>query len=137
MGVTGGTNYDFYDDSEEESERSYLSAKKRHAMLFTGKHVPNKNEAKLLRKLKADTGLTEEELRKHKKYRKLLSEAQRAKGTKNKEIREYKYLLKTVTRKLKLPKEHQDVVISFVALIQKERNSASCYFRKKEEFFST
>jgi len=42
-----------------------------------GIHVMNKDEAKLCRRLMAETGLTEKELREHKKYRIMLSEAQK------------------------------------------------------------
>jgi hypothetical protein len=41
------------------------------------KHYPNKDEAQELRKIMASTGLTEEEVRQDKKYRKMLSEAQK------------------------------------------------------------
>lgn len=44
-----------------------------------GKHVPNKLEAKVLRKLMSETGLTETELREIPKHRKELSEAQKPK----------------------------------------------------------
>lgn len=40
-------------------------------------HIMNKDEAKTLRRLKAQTGLTEDQLRVEKKYRKILSEAQK------------------------------------------------------------
>jgi len=39
-------------------------------------HAPMKAEAKVLRKLKKDSGLTEEEIRKIPTYRKMLAEAQ-------------------------------------------------------------
>lgn len=38
-------------------------------------HIPNKNEARTLRRLCAQTGLTPEQVREHKKYRQLLAEA--------------------------------------------------------------
>jgi len=74
-----------------------------------GVHVPNKNEAKMLRKLKSQTGLTESELREEKKYRKMLSDAQQRKGSKTAKDRAYRDLLKKITRELKLPKEHPEV----------------------------
>lgn len=43
-----------------------------------GVHVMNKNESKLCRRLMSETGLGEEELRGHKKYRIMLSKAQKA-----------------------------------------------------------
>lgn len=42
---------------------------------FNG-HYPAKKEAKLLRRIMAQTGLTEAEVRSRKKYRKMLSETQ-------------------------------------------------------------
>ena len=41
-----------------------------------GGHVMAKPEAKVMRRLRAETGLSEEEIRSHKKYRKMLSDAQ-------------------------------------------------------------
>lgn len=38
-------------------------------------HVPNKNEAKALRRICAQTGLTPEQVRQHKKYRQMLAQA--------------------------------------------------------------
>lgn len=84
-------------------------------------HVMNKNEAKLLRQLKAKTGLSEEELRSQKKYRVQLSTAQKI-GTKSKISKKDRYikkLTKNITRELKLPKEHPDVVKRLNDTIQK------------------
>lgn len=92
--------------------QDHLSTRKRMA---TG-HVMNKNEAKLCRKLMSETGKTEEELRKDKKYRKMLSEAQKE-GQKPKRTRLQKArdkVMKTITRRLKLPKEHPDVINVYV-----------------------
>ena len=41
-----------------------------------GEHVMSKPEAKVMRRLQAETGLSEEEIRSVKKYRKMLSDAQ-------------------------------------------------------------
>lgn len=68
-------------------------------------HAPMKRESEVIRKAMAKTGLTEAELRKQKKYRKLFSEAQ-AHGTKTKDERSSIRLLKRVTQALKLPREH-------------------------------
>lgn len=83
-----------------------------------GVHIPNKNEAKLLRKLMAETKFSEEEIRTIKKYRIMLSEAQ-DKGEKptektktDKEKWEAR-IMKSVTRKLKLAKEHPLVIEEF------------------------
>lgn len=44
-------------------------------------HYPAKHEAKLLRRIMSQTGLTEAEVRDRKKYRKMLSDTQKPKGT--------------------------------------------------------
>ena len=76
-----------------------------------GEHVMNSNEAKVMRRLQSETGMSEAEIRTHKKYRVMLSEAQVAKGPgQTNGQREVKRLLKRVTRELKLAKEHPDVV---------------------------
>lgn len=41
-----------------------------------GEHVMSQPEAKVMRRIQSETGLTEEEVRSHKKYRKMLSDAQ-------------------------------------------------------------
>lgn len=71
-----------------------------------GPHVPNKNEARLLRRLMAETGLTEAQLREHKKYRIALSTAQKSRGVKTPDQRLVRKVLKQVTRELGLAKEH-------------------------------
>lgn len=43
-----------------------------------GEHIPNKQEAKLLRRLMSETGNTEEEIRDIPKYRRMLAEAQKS-----------------------------------------------------------
>lgn len=95
-----------------------------------GKHIMNKNEAKLCRRLMAETGLSEEELREHKKYRRMLSAAQVA-GHKQKRYwghrrtdKRVSAILKNVTRKLKLPKEHPLTIVAFSdALKEADSNS--------------
>ena len=73
-------------------------------------HIMMKAEAKVMRRLQAETGLSEEEIRKVKKYRVELSAAQtNPKGPSDAE-RMAKRLLKNVTRKLKLAKQHPDVI---------------------------
>lgn len=75
-----------------------------------GEHVMNSNEAKVMRRLQSETGLTEVEIREHKKYRVLLSEAQTKQGNTNRGIKEAQRLLKRVTRALKLAKHHPDTI---------------------------
>lgn len=76
-------------------------------------HLPNKNEAKLLRKLMAETGLNEEEIRSIYKYRKMLSAASKKQGTKSEMDRKLLAILKEITREVKLPKKHPIVLERF------------------------
>ena len=101
--------YEFYDHDEQGYEpMPYV--KSRHLMKLTapkGKHVPNKSESKLLRKLMSTTGMTETEIRQHKTYRKMLSDAQKScHGPKDAVERLKKKITKKITKKLKLAKEH-------------------------------
>ncbi len=90
------------------------------ANLPAGVHLMNKNESKMLRKLKSQTGLTEEELRADKKYRILLSKAQDEGETELNydETREKRRqrLYKSITKRLKLAKEHPKVEEEFKKL---------------------
>ena len=69
-------------------------------------HIPNKSEAKLLRKLQAKTGLTEEEVRSRKKYRKMLSQAAKKSETKHSNGKSKGGFEKSITRTTGLPIEH-------------------------------
>ncbi len=75
-------------------------------------HINNKNEGKLLRKLMNQTGMSENDLRNIKKYRKLLSNAQKIGEISNthKRIKYINNLVKGVTKELKLAKEHPLVI---------------------------
>lgn len=88
-------------------------------------HQMNKNEAKMLRKLSSETGLSENELRQIKKYRKMLSEAQDEGETSTKTLQEryVNRLMKRVTKELKLAKEHPTVIARFKELLQEKKNS--------------
>lgn len=94
------------EDYEEDYHRwpTKRELRKKHS---GGKHVPNKNEAKLLRKLMSQTGMSEKELREHKKYRKMLSGEQKKEGPgKTYQETVNNFVMKQVTRELKLAKEH-------------------------------
>lgn len=100
----------------------YHSNKKQTA-IEKGFHLMNKNEGKMLRMLKIKTGLTKEEILKIKEYRIILSEAQDA-GEKRlsyieKSEKRKKRILKSITKRLKLAKEHPLVVEEFRAELQK------------------
>lgn len=63
----------------DSEEHDYVSEGLQH--IPAGPHAPGGKEAKLLRRLMSETGLTEEKLREHKKYRVMLSEAQKSEHT--------------------------------------------------------
>jgi len=86
------------------------------------KHYPNKNEMRLLRKIKAETGLSEEEIRADKKYRKMLSEAQKQgqKGKKTELEKFYRNLIKEACKKTGLVPQHPDTLAALDEII-KER----------------
>ncbi|MBT6049181.1 hypothetical protein HN803_04500 [candidate division WWE3 bacterium] len=99
MSIYTDKNYDDFCESPRA---------KRKRLAEPGKHIMNKGEAKVMRRLKNDTGLSEEEIRAIKKYRVMLSEAQTV-GTKTKRSKIQKVrdeVMKFVCRELKLPKEH-------------------------------
>lgn len=54
-----------------------LMTKRQTEAYARGEHVMSKPEASLMRRIQSETGMTEEEVRKHKKYRKMLSDAQK------------------------------------------------------------
>ena len=102
---------DFYDEDDNyynNDVRYYSRVIKRYAEI--GVHYPNKQESKLLRKLMSQTGLNEIQLREHKKYRIMLSMAQKKNGKKNRLERKGIFILKLLLRELKLPKEHPNVL---------------------------
>ena len=90
-----------------------------------GKHIMNKDEAKLCRKLMSETGLTEEELRAHKTYRVQLSTAQKAGQVNdfNRITRYKRKLMKEVTKELKLAKEHPDCLALYTKKMEERLNS--------------
>ena len=83
-------------------------------------HIMNKDESKVLRRLMSEIGMTEEEVRTHKKYRKMLSDAQ-VKGQKRLRSRNQKLkdmVMKDITRELKLSKEHPKVIERYKVAIK-------------------
>jgi len=88
------------------------------------KHYPNKNEAALLRKLKNETGLSEEEIRNIKKYNVMLSEAQKTgeRGKRTKVERYYRDIIKLATKKTGLAKEHPETIKVLDEMLNELRN---------------
>lgn len=107
--------YDDDDDFYNHYYRSRSNTRPRKRMAPNGVHVPNKDEATLLRKLMSESGLSEAEVREHKKYRVMLSEAQKegVKATKTPKEKAKIRIMKAVTKQLKLAKEHPLVVEEF------------------------
>jgi hypothetical protein len=101
------------DDQYWSKKRGYTDRHSLKLSLPPDVHLPNKNEAKLLRRLKAETGLSEEEIRSIHKYRKMLSEESKKEGKKNETQRRLISLMKSITKELKLPKEHPNVLDRF------------------------
>lgn len=96
--------YDY--DSEEPLD--YLS--KRKALAPVGKHIPNKAEGQVLRRIMSQSGLTEAQVRGHKTYRRQLAKARAVPTAKRTPERKFvDRLVKGVTRRLKLAKEHPQV----------------------------
>jgi hypothetical protein len=109
------------DDEYYDTPRKYMSARKEGKIANDPtKHYPNKDEAALLRKIKSDTGLSEEEIRSHKKYRVMLSEAQK-RGREPKfgarQRRFYTWKLKQACRETGLAKEHPDTIAALQRIL--------------------
>jgi len=104
---------DYDDEYNYQNSRSNTRIRKRLAP--AGVHVPNKDEATLLRKLMSESGLSEKEVREHKKYRVMLSDAQKKGVTsdKSKMEKQREKIMKGVTKELKLAKEHPLVIAEF------------------------
>ncbi len=68
-------------DLDDDADRIYLSRRKKGLRLGgSNPHYPNKNEAKMLRKIMAQTHLTKEQVRACKKYRIMLAESAKVKA---------------------------------------------------------
>ena len=73
------TIYDMHHESDwwDHDRQKFSSSRKTSLPLGHGApHHPNKNEAKALRRIMAQTGLTKEQVRDNPKYRKMLSQEQ-------------------------------------------------------------
>jgi hypothetical protein len=104
---------------DSEDRNSYIRERKKYAK--PGEHIPNKNEAKFLRKIMSETGMSEEEVRAHKTYRKMLSEAQKVPAAKKTDDQKrLDNIMKRVTKSLKLAKEHPKVQEEFYRILKEE-----------------
>jgi len=86
-----------------------------------GPHAPMKRESEAIRRAMAETGRTEEDLRQDPHYRKLFSEAAKAKGTKTPRERKIREMLKAVLREVKLPKEHPKTLETLAEMYRAKR----------------
>lgn len=88
-----------------------------------GKHIADKKEAKMLRKIMANTGLSEEEIRATPKYKWMLSrsEQRHQKPKRTEKQKTLDKIMKSVTTELKLAKEHPLVVEEFKKRVQIEK----------------
>lgn len=90
-----------------------------------GKHIPDKYESKILRKIMSQTGMTEEQVREIPKYRKLLSQNQKRyidkNGINNIAYKILTQIMKSVTKELKLAKEHPDVIKEFRKRVEERK----------------
>jgi hypothetical protein len=98
-----------------------------------GVHIMNKNERRALRKLKKQTGLNEVEIRKEKKFRKILSEAQKQKGNKSIFDRLILRIVKVVTQETKLPVQHPE----FKEKLNEELNRRKCWYSRGSSLLHT
>lgn len=116
----------FYDDDDyyDGNIRRNSQRKNRKIANDPSKHYPNKDEASLLRKIMSSTGLSEEEIRKDKKYRKMLSEAQKS-GQKAKRNAPEKWahmVIKDACKETGLAKEHPKTLEVIERLLKERRN---------------
>jgi len=128
-------DHDFTMDYEEQMLGSRSNTKYprklKYGMGKNDPHIPNQEESKLLRRIMSETGMKEEEVRNIKKYRKLLSDAAKSSETSNERgyDRIAKRLMKTVTKELKLAKEHPLCKEAFNRKAKERKDSWGFSFR--------
>lgn len=105
-GTTRSNVFQEYDGHYWEQDTRKHRSKNLYAP--EGVHIMNKNESSTLRRLKKETGLSEEEIRKVKKYRVILSTAQKECGPKNETDTRIYNVVKYLTKETKLPVEHPE-----------------------------
>lgn len=87
----------------------------RHKRRSRSGRVSNKNEGKVLRRLMSETGMCEEEVSSIKKYKTILSEAQKfsSLSIRNDVEKVTERILSKFSKKMKLPKRHPEVRKAF------------------------
>ena len=119
-----------YWDEDDEYYGGIVPRNPRKAAAITnGTHFVNKNEGKLLRKLKQKTGMTEAELRLDPTHRKELSKAQDKgeQSTVSRKEKTEKKIMKKVTKQLGLAKEHPKCVEMYKELMDAYRKRNPYY----------
>ena len=101
-----------------------------------GVHVMNKNESKVMRILKKKTGLTEGEIRSEKRYRKMLSDTQKKKGSKNNEDRNLIRFVKQITKVTKLSLQHPQSKEEMNRQIKHRHQIGFFYYSNSEQIIS-
>lgn len=97
-------------------------------------HYPNKDEARLLRSIMSETGLTEEEVRSNRHYNVMLSEAARS-GRKSKSDNNsgigkfYRDLIKKACKETGLVPQHPDTLVVLQCLIDERFDRFQGYWR--------
>lgn len=122
----------YFDDDDDYYGRTYTTARKvKKIANDPTKHYPNKDEARELRKIMASTGLSEKEIREDKKYRKLLSEAQKS-GEKPKHTPQQKWcymIAKKACKTTGLPREHPETIKVLNELLREANGGGGYYGR--------
>jgi len=135
MGHCGYENTD-YDTNVYESEKNIGFSKKTDKIRKDNtKHYPNKDEASALRKIMSDTGLTEEKVREIKKYRVILSDAQKQgqKPKRSPDKKWYQARIKEACKKTGLVPQHPKTLKVLDEILEKRNHS----FWYRPWFFST
>ena len=102
----------YYDNYYDANMRYSNQRKARKITNDPTKHYPNKDEATELRKIMSETGLTEEEIRADKKYRKQLSATQKAgqKAKRTETERTFQRLIKVACKRTGFTPQHPDTI---------------------------
>jgi hypothetical protein len=123
-------DYFDYDDNDYYCPTPAVGGKKAEKIRKDPtKHYPNKDEASELRKIMSSTGLTEEEVRKDKKYRIQLSNAQKE-GQKPKRTeteRTFQRLIKLACKHTGLTPQHPDTIKALQEILNKRSKGYFSY----------
>ena len=108
-------------DEEYYNPQPAISSRKTMKILSDPtKHYPNKNESQELRKIMSSTGLNEKEVRQDPKYRKQLSDAQKAgqKRKRSEATKWYQMQIRKACRQTKLVPQHPETLKVLAELLK-------------------